>query len=405
MATTPYDAAWKLLFSFPVMPHDLLAGFVPRKWVEHLDLSKSTDRSGSLVSNGLLQRHQDVVWEVPFRDRTASVLVALEFQSTVDPTMAVRMLVYTAMHYQGRLRKRESPGKQDPPDKQDPSSEQEAPEDQSVPPDHDQPDSQESPGGEAPAGNPPEPLPPVLPIVLYHGEPQWTAKEDMAGLCAPPAESLAPYQPAQRYFLLDLGHYSASLPEGRNLFAILVRLVQSRSLEEEAAVVDALIEWLHEEAAPEDLARAFWAWMGYAHVPAWRQKMAWPVLKDWREAGTMLRESVNEWTTKWREEGRIVGRVEGRTEGRIEGRTEGRTEGRVEGRVEGQAAVICRQTARKFSPETADRLAERLAEIPDPERLGEVGEWLLEYDSGEELLDRVARLCETAAAEDHASQA
>ena len=166
---------------------------------------------------------------------------------------------------------------------------------------------------------------------------------------------------------------------------ILVRLVQSRSLEEEAAVVDALIEWLHEEAAPEDLARAFWAWMGYAHVPAWRQKMAWPVLKDWREAGTMLRESVNEWTTKWREEGRI--------------------EGRTEGRVEGQAVVICRLAARKFGPETADRLAERLAEVSDPERLGEVGEWILEYDSGEELLDRVARLCETAATEDHASQA
>ena len=136
---TPYDAAWKLLLSFPVLLHDLLAGFVPRAWVAHLDLSQSQDRSGSLVSNGLLQRHQDVVREVPFRDGTGSVLVALECQSTVDPTMpapeclcrgAVRMLVYTALHYQGRLRKRKSPGKQDSPDKQgsrdqqDPSSEQ-----------------------------------------------------------------------------------------------------------------------------------------------------------------------------------------------------------------------------------------------------------------------------------------
>ena len=155
-------------------------------------------------------------------------------------------------------------------------------------------------------------------------------------------------------------------------------------MEEEATVVDALIEWLHEEATPEALARAFWAWMGYAHIPKWRQKMAWPVLKDWREAGTMLRESVNEWTTMWIEEGRIQGRVEGRTEG--------------------QAAVIRRQAARKFGRETADRLIERLAEIPDSERLGEVGEWLLECDSGEELLARVARLCETAAAEDRAAQ-
>ena len=62
-----------------------------------------------------------------------------------------------------------------------------------------------------------------------------------------------------------------------------------------------------------------------------------------------------------------------------------------------------RQAARKFGPETADRLAEQLAKIPDPERLGEVSEWILEYESGEELLDRVARLCETAAAEDRAS--
>ena len=343
---TPYDAAWKLLLSFPVLLHDLLAGFVPRAWTEHLDLSQSKDRSGSLVSNGLLQRHQDVVWEVPFRDRTGSVLVALECQSTVDPTMAVRMLVYTALHYQGRLRKRESPD------------------------------------DEAPAGDPPEPLPSVLPIVLYHGKAQWTAKEDMAGVCAPPTESLAPYQPAQRYFLLDLDRYSAPLPEERNLFAILVRLVQSRHLEEEAAVVDALVEWLHEETAPEGLARALWAWMGYAHVPEWRDEMGWPVLRDWREAGTMLRESVNEWTARWREEGRMVGRVEGRTEG--------------------QAAVICRQAARKFDPETADRLAERLADIPDQERLGEIGEWLLDCASGEELLDRVARLCVTVAAEDGA---
>ena len=192
---------------------------------------------------------------------------------------------------------------------------------------------------------------------------------------APPSMTTTPYDPAQRYFLLDLDRYSAPLPEGRNLFAILVRLVQSRHLEEEAAVVDALIEWLHEETAPEALARAFWAWMGYAHIPKWRQKMTWPVLKDWREAGTMLRESVNEWTTMWREEGRVEGRTE----------------------------VMRRQAARKFGPETAELLSGRLAELADPERASEVGEWLLECDSGEELLDRVARLCETAAAEDSAS--
>ena len=375
---TPYDAAWKLLFSFPTMPLDLLTGFIPREWIANLDLSAPRSghpetglkhRPGNLVSNGLLQRHSDMIWEVRFRDRPGSILMALEFQSTVDPTMAVRMLVYSALLYQGRLRSREPASKQAPPDEQDAPSKRESPQRQTVPPGHDRPDHRESPHGEAPASGSSEPLPSVLPIVLYHGKTRWNAEKDVAGLCATPADGLAPYQPAQCYFLLDLDHFPGPLPEGRNLMATLVRLVQSRSLEQEAAVVDELIEWLHEESASEGLVRAFWAWMRYAHVPEWRQGMDWPVLKDWREAGTMLRESVNEWTTKWM----------------AQGRTQGRTE------------VMHRLAARKFGVETAERLAGRLEEITDPERAVEVGEWLLECDSGEELLDRVARLCESSA--------
>ena len=91
----------------------------------------------------------------------------------------------------------------------------------------------------------------------------------------------------------------------------------------------------------------------------------------------MLRESVNEWTAKWL----------------------------AQGRVEGQAAVMRRMAARKFGPETADRLAERLTKVEDPERVVEVGEWLLECETEEELLARVTRMCETMAAEGHASQA
>ena len=106
----------------------------------------------------------------------------------------------------------------------------------------------------------------------------------------------------------------------------------------------------------------------------------------------VMRERVARWT-----EQRLAERAAPRLE-------RSRAEGRAEGRTEGRAEVMRRQVARKFGTKTADRLAERLAKIPDPERLGEVGEWLLECDSGEALLDRVARLCETAAAEDCAAQ-
>ena len=311
----PHDAACKLLFSFPAMVHDLLAGFVLRESSVELDLSTLERWPESVVSDDLRQRHQDRVWRVRLRDRWLYVLVLLEFQSSVDRTMAVRILAYTALLYQDLLRS---------------SSDL---------------------------------LPPVLPIVLHHGRERWTAAEDVAGLAASPGEFLAPYQPAQRYFLLDIGGYTGSLPEGSNLVAGLIRLEHSRSPEDVEAVLGALGEWLS-RPEHEGLRRAFGEWMRQVHVPARRPGMEWPELEDWSEDRAMLYETVKEWTVQWL----------------------------AEGRVEGQAEVMRRQAARKFGAVMADRLAEELERVHDPERVVEIGEWLIECESGEELLDRVRRM-------------
>ena len=325
----PHDAAYKLLFSFPEMVRDLLAGFVPREWVEELDLSTLERWPGSHVSDDLRQRHQDRVWRVRFRDRWLYVLVMLEFQSTVDRTMAVRILAYTALLYQDLLRA---------------SS---------------------------------DALPPVFPIVLYDGSERWTAVQDVARLSAPPGAYLAPYQPSQRYFLLDVRGYTDSLPEGRNRVAELIRLARSRGLKEMATMFAGLAESLSEpEHEHEGLIRAFWEWLDNVHLPAQGLDVELPALKNWREAGTMMNEAVNDWTAPWREEGR----------------------------AEGRAEVIRRMAARKFDAETAQRLAERLAEIADPERVPEVGEWLIECERGDELLERVESLCGTSAAGDGPSR-
>ena len=326
----PHDAAYKLLFSFPDMVHDLLAGFVPPEWVQDLDLSTLERWPDSHVSDDLRQRHEDRVWRVRFRNRWLYVLVLLEFQSTVDRSMAVRILAYTALLYQDLLRA---------------SS---------------------------------EPLPPVLPIVLYDGAAQWTAAMDVTTLAAPPGEHLAPYQPSQRYVLLDVRGYTGTLPERRNRVAALIRLACSRGLGEMAATFSELAEWLS-ESEHEGLLRAFWEWLGTVQVPVHCPGMELPVLKNWREAGTMLNERASDWSVEWAEKGR------------------------AEGRVEGHAEIMRRVAARKFGAETAERMAERLAHVPDPERVVVVGDWLVECERGEELLERVETLCATSGTGDEAS--
>ena len=316
----PYDAAYKLLFSFPEMVRDLLAGFVSEEWVAELDLSTLERWPASQVGDTLHQRHQDRVWRVRYRHRWLYVLVLLEFQSTVDRTMAVRVLAYTALLYQDLLR------------------------------------------------TSPEPLPPVLPIVLHHGPGRWTAAVDVAGLAAPCGAFLAPYQPAQRYFLLDVGGYTdVPLPQGRNLVAALVRLERNRSRADVDAVLGALDEWLS-ESGNEGLRRAVGEWMRQVYAPGRPAGAAQPVAENRTEAQTMLRERVKEWMEEERAEGRVEGRAEGRAR---------------------QVELMRRMAARKFGSATAQRFVERLERVHDSEQVVEIGEWLIECESGEELLERL----------------
>ncbi len=329
-----HDRAWKLLFSYPDMVRGLLTGFLPSEWVSDLDLSAMTRQSEGQVTDDARERHPDRVWEVSLGGGPGSILVTIEFQSTVDRTMAVRVLVYTAMLYQDRLRRSSAE------------------------------------------------LPPVLPIVVYYGSEKWKVGEEVAELCAAPGAPRAPYQPSQRHFVLDVGGYTGPLPGGRNWMAELVRLARTPDPEVVAAELRNIsARW--PESQYDGLLEAILTWLGQVHFPMHRIDLEMPELVNVREAIIMLQQVGMDWSAKLRDEGRV--------------------EGRTEGRAEGQVEVVRLQAARKFGAETAERLAGRLAEIADPERAVEVGEWLLECESGEDLLARVDGLCESAAAGDGAA--
>ena len=101
----------------------------------------------------------------------------------------------------------------------------------------------------------------------------------------------------------------------------------------------------------------------------------------------MLAERVQEWIEQWLREGREQGIEQGREQGLELGLERGRAEGRAEER-----ALLCRLASQKFGIETGERLSGLLARLTDPERLAEVGGWIIECGTGAELLDRTGRL-------------
>ena len=78
-----------------------------------------------------------------------------------------------------------------------------------------------------------------------------------------------------------------------------------------------------------------------------------------------------------------------RRRGYERGLEHGHERGLEHGRAE-ERALLCRQAARKFDDDTAQRLAVLLEQTADPERLAQAGIWILECETGAELLDRVS---------------
>lgn len=328
-----HDSTYKLLFSHSQMIEDLLRGFVPGDWVARLDFATLEKLNASFVSDDLRQRHDDVIWRVRFQDQWLYVLLLLEFQSSIDPFMGVRIQTYIGLLYQDLVRGKAL-----------------------------------SPRGK---------LPPVFPIVLYNGDSRWTAALDVNALIEPVRGDLATFQPSQRYLLIDEGRFKdRDLPPSQNLVAALIRLENSQRPEDIPPVLDALIEWLH-DPAQRDLKRAFTEWIVQVLLPARLPGIEVPQVHELTEVKTMLAERVKEWTTQWKQEGLEAGRQQGRQQGRQEG---------IEEMLEQERQLLVMLARHKFGDPVATALAGRMADLDDQEQLTEIGKMIIQCARGKDFL-------------------
>lgn len=195
------DSAYKRLFSNKDLVADLIRGYVDPGLVERFDLDSLERCNGSYISQDLRGRENDIVWRVKVKDEWVYVYLLLEFQSTVDRFMAVRLLGYIALLWQDLIAAKvvKSDGM----------------------------------------------LPPVLPIVLYNGDRPWNAPRRLRELISLPVGKLVDFQPDLRYLFLDENH--APTAEGlalKNLAAAVFALEQCRTPEAQQRVIAALLEWL-----------------------------------------------------------------------------------------------------------------------------------------------------------------
>ena len=212
----PSDPIYKRLYAFARMVEDLLRSlFGADLDADYRTLEKLP---AEYVGNALQQRRGDTAWRLRARgtgDGWLHMLVMLEFQSTTDAAMALRVMEYTALLYGELLRR-----------------------------------------GKAKPGA----LPPVLPVVLYNGDAPWRPTTEMRELIAAPSPLLAPYQPSQRHFVLDQRRAQAEDFKLHELTWTVAQLEQSRTADDLARIGRRLTRLLA-GAGQAELRRTFAHWL------------------------------------------------------------------------------------------------------------------------------------------------
>jgi predicted transposase/invertase (TIGR01784 family) len=139
-----------------------LSEYLPEPILKRIDLNALTIAKDSFIDEDFKEHYSDILYSVPFRNSAAELLIYLLFEhkSYSDKWVALQLLRYLIKIWDQYL-------------KQNPKAKK---------------------------------LPPIFPMVLYHGENKWHIADNFYSLVQDDEELLKPFTPEFRYQLYDISH-------------------------------------------------------------------------------------------------------------------------------------------------------------------------------------------------------
>jgi len=326
----PHDALFHKTFTNVENAAAELRRALPQELASRIDFSSLEVRGSRYCDQALASTESDLLLSATIDGTEALLYVLVEHQSKVSATMPLRLLRYMSGIWEQHLAQR--------------------------------PAARE--------------LPPIVPVVLYHGSQGWSAATSLAELLAVPegvSQALAPYTPLFRFVLHDLSKEDlvalrrAQAPEAvRLVLFLLQRTRKNPNLDEE------LEPWA-EVARPlseETLALIMSYLLAVSDLdPEPIGRWAERVGLHGKEAYVTAAEKIAQ-----RERAKALN----------EGRAQGQAEGRVQGQAEGQRQALQRLLARRFGELPLSAL--RKLELASVEQLDTWLSRVLDANSLDELL-------------------
>ena len=241
-------------------------------------------------------------------------------------------------------------------------------------------------------------LAPVLPIVLYTGRSPWSAAPRVIDLVTPGATGAGhgdgdlasrvnPLFSGEGYLVVDTLRVGADDLRHDNAAALLAGL-ENPSPERIAGQLAAL----HRRLGARELAQLRDVMLRWARRVARRRLKLDLEIEDMAQTERLdesddLEAYYAARLRAWQDEYRAEGRAEGLAQGVERGIEQGLERG-IEQGLAAERELLGRLAERKFGDGTAERLSDLLAGIGDTRRLAEVGDWIIDCATGDDLIAR-----------------
>ena len=280
-----------------------------------LDFDTCEPLDKSFISEHYKETESDLIYKIQFHDREVYIYILIEFQSTVDPFMALRVLNYITNFYMDFLVNSSGVNK----------------------------------------------LPAVFPIVLYNGEARWTAPVNLSELIeqTPP---LGAFGLDFEYFLIAENQYSQeALLNIRNIVSTLFLAESYYDVE----VLEAELLNLFSSESDKQAVSLFLNWFKqlafHGRLESEDYESLESIYRTEEEVKTMLVTALE----REREQIFQNGLREGEQKGKQEGLLEGEQKGRIEGRIETAKAMLAKGMEMTLISEITNLPEAQLLELRD----------------------------------------
>jgi hypothetical protein len=355
--TNPHDKFFRETFSRQEVARDFVKYHLPPDVVTLLDPDSLEISKDSFIDPALEEHFSDLLYRIELNDgQPLYIYLLFDHKSYVDPLVAFQLLRYMVRIWELSLKQQ---------------SEQRKP----------QPRRQKTPLR----------LPPIFPLVVYHGLDKWTVSTEFSGLFDLPI-ALQPYVPNYRYWLADLSVIKDDELKGYVILKVgllLLKYIQRDELGERLPeILDLLRALTYKQTALEYLETIL------RYIASGSNKVTPEVLQEkiqelFEQGEIPIMPSITEiWWEEGRQEGESIGLIKGQEIGLIKGQEIGLIKGQeiglVKGRQEAQAEAErkIKQIARRNIRQTlAIRFSTplekydeqlQLLDLPTLERLNEL---------------------------------